>query len=591
MTVPDVLTRSSGVYGLFCLDGAPVAQADARQLGMTPSQTPVSWILDGHDSHFPTAIHRHSSAEGNIILVGQIAGAEDFAARLGLVRNSPVGLIAAAALARFGAQTPAEMLGEYSLLHRDIDGRLTLMIGPARRDRLHYVIAGARVAVASDLFRLARIDWVGGEVDDAGLLLRWGNRHMRATMGDRTMLTAVRQLSSGDSVVIEGDGRTTKSSAKLFIPQARWRGAYADAIAESEDMLRNIMRERIGGGTRPAMLLSGGLDSSLLAWLAATERSSEQIMFALSSAAPTASGLEDETPFALQVADHIGLDFAKAAAADDADFFRPPDKILSGASGPILSNRHCLTEAFQIAAKAGGANMMVNGTYGEMTATARLPETGIAQRLRMAASQIYHQLRGTQHEWQNVGPFLIRLAPSRLANLPASIRGTATQPSTIKSTISARTGLLGYLPGTESALKIANEFYPGALRMEFPFRDMRLFRLFAGFPVAMLLEGGHDRPVVRSILDGHIPDAIRLRRRGMPAEPDRFYRMQRQASAARLRIAEFRKADIDEWIDLDWLDAALLRVALQGALDNNDTNEVQLTAIAAEFLWWWRTRF
>lgn len=589
--MPEALNRSSGVYGLFCLDGAPISQADAHQLGMKPSPTPVSWMMDGHDPHFPTAIHRYSGAEGEIVLVGRIAGFADFAAQLGLARNSPVGLIAATALARYGAQTPAEMLGEYSLLHRDIDGRLTLMIGPARRDRLHYAVAGARVAVASDLFRLARIDWVGNEVDEAGLLSRWGNRNLRDAIGDQTMLSAVRQLGSADSVIIEPDGRTTKSSANVFIPQARWRGTYSDAVAESEDMLRNIIRERIADTARPAILLSGGLDSSSLAWLAATERSPEQIMFALSSAAPAGSGLDDETPFAMQVADHIGVDFTKTVAAEDADFFRPPDKILSGASGPILSNRHCLTEAFQIAAKAGGANMMINGCYGEFTATARLPVTGIAKRLRIAASQIYHGLRGTRHEWQYEGPFLIRLAPSQLANLPASIRETATQSAKVSSAMPARTGLLGYLPGTENALKIANEFYPAALRMDFPFRDMRLLRLFAGFPVAMLLEGGHDRPVVRSMLEGHIPDAIRLRRQGMPAEPDRFYRMQRQASAARLRIADFRRADIDEWIDLDWLDAALLRVATHGAVNNNDTNEVQLTAIAAEFLLWWGTRF
>ncbi len=538
-----------------------------------------------------SAIHRHSGAEGDIVLAGQIAGAEDMAARLGLARNAPVGLVAATALARFGGQTPAEMLGEYSLLHRDINGRLTLMVGSARRDRLHYAVAGARVAVASDLFRLARIDWVDRKLDEAGLLLRWGNRDLRAIMGDRTMLAAVHQLGSGDSVVIGTDGHVVKSSADVFVPQPRWQGTYADAVAESEDMLRLIMRERTGGNARAAILLSGGLDSSLLAWLAASEKSPAQNIFAISSAAPAGSGLDDETPFAMQVADHIGLDFTKAVAAEDADFFRPPDNILSGASGPILSNRHCLTEAFQVAARAGSANMMVNGTYGEMTATARLPVTGLARRLRTAASHVYHDLRGTRHDWQNDSPFFIRLAPSRLANLPADIRQTVKTHAKIVPKMPGRTGLLGYLDGTEGSLKVANEFYPGALRMDFPYRDLRLYRLFAGFPVAMLLEGGHDRPVVRSMLDGHIPDSIRLRRRGMPAEPDRFYRMQRQAGTARLRIAEFRKAEIDEWIDLDWLDAALLRVATHGATDNNETNEVQLTAIAAEFLLWWRTRF
>lgn len=589
--MPELPSRSSGLYGLFCVDSAPISATDARHLGISVPQMPTSWLIDGHDSHFSDAVHRHSGTGGDIVLVGQIAEADEFASRLGLARNAPVAAIAAAAFARFGAQTPAEMLGEYSLLNRAIDGRLTLMIGPTMRDRLHYAKVGARVAVAPDLFRLARIDWVGNDVDEAGLLFRWGRAHVRDSIGDRTMLAAARQLGPGESVVIEVDGRTKHFKTDIFVPQPRWQGTFADAVAESEDMLRKIMRERMRSGARPAILLSGGLDSSLLAWLASSERNTGQLMFALTSAAPVDSGIADETPFAMQVADHIGLDCIRTVAADEVDFFRPPDKILSGASGPILSNRQCLTEAFQIAAKARGANMMVNGSYGESNITANLPVKNLAKRLRAVASQIYHGLCGTNDDLLDTHPFHIRIAPHRLANLPKAICAAIELPRKPIPLVPKRTGLFGYSPGAETAVLQPNEFYPGALRMDFPYRDMRLFRLFAGFPVAMLLEGGHDRPVVRSMMEGHIPDAIRLRRRGMPAEPDRFFRMQRQASAARVRIAEFRKADIDELIDLDWLDAALLRVAMQGATDNTDSNEVQLTALAAEFLFWWRTRF
>ena len=65
----------------------------------------------------------------------------------------------------------------------------------------------------------------------------------------------------------------------------------------------------------------------------------------------------------------------------------------------------------------------------------------------------------------------------------------------------------------------------------------------------------------------------------------------RQAGNARLRIAEFRRAELHEWLDLDWLDAALARVSARGPSDVGEANQVQLTAIFAEFLLWWRTRF
>ncbi len=584
--------RSSGVYGLFCLDGAPVAATDAYKMGMEPPPTNQSWLMEGHDTYAPEVAQLHSDANGSTLIVGQISGTDDLAARLGLVRDAPTAHIARTALARFGADTPAEMLGEWSLLHRSVNGRVTVMAGPAVRDRLHYALVGPRLAVAPNLFSLAQIDWVGVDVDEAGLLMQLGRAYVRESRGDRTMLKRVRWLTAGTSVVIEPDGRIAKFAANALIPQPRWKGSFADALAESEALLRQIMRERMAGVSRPAVMLSGGLDSSLLAWLAKEELTDNQTVSAITSAAPIGSGIDDETPFARQVTDHLGIDCTQVAADLSADFFRPPDAVLSGASGPGLSNRHCLTEAFQIAAKANGSTLMINGTYGEMSATVRLPMTGLALRMRRFVSQIYHGLRHTEFAPSETGHFHVRVAPHRLANLPEPIVAAIDkeQSSVPRRYVPKSKGLLGYVPGALKSLIQSNEFYPGAVRMDYPFRDIRLYRLFAGFPVEMLLKGGHDRPVVRAILEGRLPDSIRLRRRGMPAEPDRYQRMQRQASAARARIAEFRKAEVDDWIDIDWLDSALSRIAERGAASNGESNEVQLTAIAAEFLYWWRTR-
>jgi asparagine synthase (glutamine-hydrolysing) len=117
-----------------------------------------------------------------------------------------------------------------------------------------------------------------------------------------------------------------------------------------------------------------------------------------------------------------------------------------------------------------------------------------------------------------------------------------------------------------------------------------LLRLFAGMPLSVFRRQGMDRAAARHILDGHLPDSIRLRRAGMPASPDHITRLQRQAPQARARIAAFRRADIDEWLDLDWLDQSLERIAANGPAHVDDANQVQLTAINAEVLTWWRTR-
>jgi asparagine synthase (glutamine-hydrolysing) len=148
--------------------------------------------------------------------------------------------------------------------------------------------------------------------------------------------------------------------------------------------------------------------------------------------------------------------------------------------------------------------------------------------------------------------------------------------------------LIGYIAGSEKALAQPNAYCAGALRMDFPFRDLRLLRLYASLPRAIAFDLGADRGPVRSISKGLLPDSVRLRQRGMPADPGHYARLQAFAGPARSRIAAFRAAGIDDWLDLGWLDQNLARVAQKGVNDVGVANRVQLTALAAEYLTWAR---
>ena len=307
----------------------------------------------------------------------------------------------------------------------------------------------------------------------------------------------------------------------------------------------------------------------------------------MTSAAPPGSGLPDETFFALTVADTIGMECHKVWPDPEVSAYRPRLAILTGQNGPSLSNRHALTDALVTMARAQGATMMIDGCYGEMTATVRLPRQDLTSRVRAPLRAVYRAVRAFGAPPQpEQDPFHVRLAPHRLASLPDVMLKALAEPPP-RTAMPGPGDLFGYIPGIERGLAHANEFHPGAPRTEFPFRDMRLLRLFAGMPVATLLAGGPDRSVARRMMAGHLPDSIRLRPHGMPASPDHNRRLQQQALAARERVALFRKAGIDDWLDLDWLDEALGGMAVTGPRDVVHGNEVQLTAIVAEFLLWW----
>ena len=347
------------------------------------------------------------------------------------------------------------------------------------------------------------------------------------------------------------------------------------------------MRGKLARNAKIAPMLSGGLDSSLLSWLAATECGADTELLALTSVAPPDSGIADESPFADLVAKSLDLKSRHIFPAHDVNIYRPTDAILTGGSGPILPNRHCLTDAFQIAAKDIGATLIIDGTFGEMSVTARLPSRNPMQKLRSITGLLLRSTPMFRLPKEEATPFHVRLAPHLLTNLPEAIRAAQAAPPA-NQIWPFQNELLGYIPGIEKALAQSNEFYPGAVRMTHPYRDVRLLRLFAGFPMQMLTKNGADRGIGRMMMKGHLTDAIRLRRIGMPASPDHLHRLQRQADAARKRIPHFRKAEVSDWIDLDWLDITLQSVAARGPISVDEANEVQLTAIVAEFLLWWR---
>ncbi len=580
--------RMNGIYGLFRLDGGPLDAPDMQLLGLPVGPEPAPAAALGYDHYEPHAIHHHADANGITVVAGIVSEAEELTARLGLGKDTPIALLARTALARFGVETPAELLGEWSLLHWEAQGRLTVMMSTARRDRLYYAMAGARIAIAPDIFPLGRLPWIGETIDAAGFLHALGIAPIREAAGDATMYAAVHQIGPGEMVQFDAHGVRSARCDTALPSMPAFTGSFDEAVAEAEAMLRHIVRGRLAQTAKPVAMLSGGLDSSLIAWIAATELDVGQQLNFLTSVAPPGSGLADETAFADMVAEHLGQPRHDIFPADDANSYCPPDWMLGGASGPLTPTRHCLTQAFDAALQAHGATLMVDGTYGEMTATARLAPPTLRNRLRRLADAVTHSRQRLSFQATAVESFHVRLAPHLLANLPepiAALIGKAVEPN-----IDSNAKLLGYMYGAHKAHQIPDQFFAGAVRVYYPYRDVRLLRLFAGFPIKMLREQGGDRDVARHMLKGRLPDAIRLRRSGMPASPDHLVRMQRQALAVRERIPMFRKAEANEWFDLDWLDQALQRVAAQGVRNIHDANVVQITAVMSEFLTWWRLR-
>ena len=144
----------------------------------------------------------------------------------------------------------------------------------------------------------------------------------------------------------------------------------------------------------------------------------------------------------------------------------------------------------------------------------------------------------------------------------------------------------GYRTGVERLLNHSTQRL-GDVRADAPFRDERLLRLYSGFPGAFSAWRGVPRAPARAMLSGNVPDAILTRPKGIPFCPDFRQRMRRQSGEALARLPAFRKAGLDAWVDVDWLETQLQQISSAAALPIGYAFQVQMTANVAEFLMWW----
>ncbi len=579
--VSKIVDRT-GIYGLFDLGGAAVDMRAVATLGLPAGTDSAGALGAAIDLADPGAAQTDRRDSELTLFLGRLDAAGPIAAQLGLPAGTPDLEIARAALLKFGPDIRALLFGEWTIAHWN--GRaLVLANSVALRDPLFYAVRGSRVVIGPDLRQLSRIDWIDDRFDPTGLLISMGYEWLRAAIGPSTPIAGVWSLRPGTYLSIDRGG-ISRAAPPVIEPVSGWSGVLTSAMAEAEALMSRIVRQRMVGGSYTC-LLSGGLDSSTLAWLIANNlRPDEQLHFLTSAAG--APGQIDEFNDAAIVAAHLGVPHVPVIAGQSAGPYRPGPDHFRGRNGPSLSLRHYLYDGFAATSRALGAPLLFDGLYGEMTFTNRLPLRGETAGIRNALKH----LRTYLNEPTLVGAdalFHVNLARHWLAHLPPDIE-EARRRKPRAHRFPSRRELWGVSPAITRAYRATPQFELGRVRQGMPFRDPRLVALFASFPAKMLYPEVGARTPARELLKGKLPDAIRLRGKGPGIAPDYSERIKTEAGAARERIPLFRRAGADEWIDLEVLDRGLARNGA-GISTFGEATRTQLTALAGEFFVWWRS--
>lgn len=583
----------TGLYAIASLDGAPIGPGDLAVLGFSDPPAPRRIEADGFAVNVVDreeagrAVHVVERDRTVLVLLGHLDEPGDLAGVLGMDPASPPAELALAAIERFGADAPHHMLGEWSLLRwRGDRQELTLLMSQACRDPLYFAMDRGRVAVSAEMRRLSRLDWVGKALDPNGLFLIWGKARLRRYMTEETPFRGVYRLMPGSREIFDSAGRRTLRLAPIpaFEP---WRGTFDEALEAIEAVLRRIVGQHLGRHGRAVSLLSGGLDSSLIAWLASQERHEGQGLSFLTSVAPDGSGAPDERAESRAVADHLGLPIRFLAPCAQANPYLPADRMFAHSELPVVSPRHYLYAALYDAAREDGADILLDGAYGELTITNPVLLAGAPTSLRRY-KRLYHDWKWARKERRSwpAGLFHARLAPAALAALPSTIAQDWAAPFESLPIVRPE-AMWGVRAGASKNAMTPTSSPDGHFRHVMPFRDRRLLNLVATMPAAYMEQGGLTRAPARLLLKGRLPDAIRLRSDGKPFSPDFMDRIRRHALPTLEHIEEFSAAGAGDWIDLIWLRNRLMRISNQASITAQEAAEVQSTAVAAAYFKWW----
>ena len=201
--------------------------------------------------------------------------------------------------AEWGAEGLLKKLdGMYAIAILDRDSReLHLARDRFGEKPLFYTCAAGRFAYSSSLLVLASLPWVDDEIDVDSL-----NQYLAVhyVSGDSTIFKAIKRALPGERLVVPLDEPVPRRS-RYYTPQLGREQEISDgALAE---LIETAVESRLVADVPVGVFLSGGIDSSIVAAIAAKKQP---------NIATFSMGFEssshDESPFANIVSNSIGSD-------------------------------------------------------------------------------------------------------------------------------------------------------------------------------------------------------------------------------------------------------------------------------------------
>ena len=572
-----------GIYCVASLDGSTIAREDCEALGLDPAEGSFS----GHviDVGMPQCAEQVQNGEYSLLFLGQLQDHAALADRLGLSRDESPAALALAALHRWGANTRNNLAGRWSFACWNAASRqLTFVTSANLRDRHYFALDGCKLAIAPSLKTLAKLPWVSDQIDPLGFATMMALGRLKVQLPAATFLKLVFPIDHNEFLTLSSEGCI---AAERRLPNvAGWNGDFEEGVAAVRDRLRQIIRHEIAAHRHLGVFLSGGLDSTILAWLTSEELQPHQTLTAFCSVTPDGDEYADDFHLAKMAADHLGIPIVGVFPPREGNIYRAGRAHMERMQ--ILSPRHYLYDAFYAAAQERGISLILDGLIGEtsVTGSARLVTPGtLLRQAKMVAGKTVRDWFGNR-DWAQEALFF---TPSEKLRemLPEAFTGFRPQMTLPELNFSNRPiGLPRMMPAIGEI--VTSTTVPG-LRCAYPFIDPELIALTSGMPANFFYRDGMGRALARRILAGAVPDELRLAPKGGAFSPDYRKRLATDVQQEISRISALQHSGAGDLVDLEWLSVQLrgAQDAETGAFDL--LRRLHFSTLTAEFVCWWQS--
>ena len=203
---------------------------------------------------------------------------------------------------RWGEEFLHHIVGQFAIaLYDEGTRRLWLARDRAGEKPLFVWEANGRVVFASELKAILALPDAPRRIDRGALehYLAWGY-----VPRELCILAGLRKLAAGSVMSIDVDTGTTRTRRYWDLPSYRSGGRRAgELVEELEPLLQNAVRRQLVADVPVGVLLSGGVDSSLITAMASRVSSRPVMTFTVGF---PGRGAYDESAYARLVASHFG---------------------------------------------------------------------------------------------------------------------------------------------------------------------------------------------------------------------------------------------------------------------------------------------